>query len=127
MAEWTRSGLPEDAVVISRKPGLFYALSDRRGIDIPKTTDAEEFLRMAEEAGARYLVMDQVDGLTAQYSVPVVMRYPQSFCLARHGESRSSALLGIQFQVPRSADPERGEEMTIDECPQSFGTVSAAS
>ena len=127
MAEWTRSGLPEDAVVISRKPGLFYALSDRRGIDIPKTTDAEEFLRMAEEAGARYLVMDQVDGLTAQYSVPVVMRYPQSFCLARHGESRNSALLGIQFQVPRSADPERGEEMTIDECPQSFGTVSAAS
>ena len=103
----------------------------RTGIVLYHGTENGEELRrygrMAEEAGARYLVMDQVDGLTAQYSVPVVMRYPQSFCLARHGESRSSALLGIQFQVPRSADPERGEEMTIDECPQSFGTVSAAS
>lgn len=126
MAEWARSGLPEDAVVISRKPGLFFALSDRRGIDIPKTTDPKEFFRLAEEAGARYLILDQVDNLTSQYSVPVMQRYLESFCVVRLGAVQNTAVLGIRFEVPRLPDAAPAEAITIDQCPPSLAAAPAA-
>ena len=100
-ADWARAELPADAVVISRKPGLFFALSDRRGIDIPKTADPDEYFRIAEAAGADYLVLDAIDFLTVQYSVPAVQAYPSSFCIARLGDVQGTAVLGLRDDVPR--------------------------
>jgi hypothetical protein len=100
-AEWASAELPADAVVISRKPGLFFALSGRMGIDIPKTADPDEYFRIAEAAGADYLVIDQIDFLTAQYSVPAVQAYPGSFCIARLGDIEGAAVLGFRDDVPR--------------------------
>ena len=118
MAEWAKAELPKDAVVISRKPGLFYALSDRMGIDIPKTPDPDEYLRVAEAAGADYLILDQVDFLTPQYSVPVVQRYPRSFCVVRMGDVEGTAVLRIRYEVPRQHDMvEPQSEIHLDLCP----------
>jgi hypothetical protein len=110
-ADWASAELPEDAVVISRKPGLFFALSNRRGIDIPKTADPDEYFRIAEAAGADYLVLDRTDFLTVQYSVPAVQAYPSSFCIARLGDVEGSAVLGFRNDVPRERAV--GEEPAI--------------
>ncbi len=125
MADWARAALPKDAVVISRKPGLFYALSDRMGIDIPKTPDSDEYLRTAETAGARYVILDQLDALTAQYSIPVLQSYPGSFCLVRMGEVPGAAVLGIRWELPRAnepADPER--QIPVSPCPEHFARAA---
>jgi hypothetical protein len=101
MADWSRTGLPADAVVVSRKPGLFFALSDRRGLDIPKTQRPEEFFRLVEAAGARYIVLDQTDFLTPSFATPTVVRHISSFCLVHASPTQSTLLLGIRLEAPR--------------------------
>ena len=118
-AEWARTGIPEDAVVVSRKPGLFFALSERRGLDIPKTFRPEEFFRLVEEAGARYLVVDRTDALTTTYAIPTVAQYLGSFCLVRASPSQETLLLGIRLDVPRTpAEP--GSAPVVTACPDEY-------
>ena len=118
LADWAKAELPADAVIISRKPGLFFALSDRMGIDIPKTADPEEYFRIAEAAGADYLILDQIDFLSTQYSVPVVQAFPSSFCVRTLGAVPGSLVLGIRYGVPRehAASPE--DQIRFQDCPE---------
>jgi 4-amino-4-deoxy-L-arabinose transferase-like glycosyltransferase len=102
MADWSRTGLPADAVVVSRKPGLFFALSDRRGLDIPKTQRPEEFFRLVEAAGARYIVLDQTDFLTPSFAAPTVVSHIGSFCLVHASASQATLLLGIRLEGPHA-------------------------
>lgn len=124
IADWAKTSLPKNAVVISRKPGLFFALSDRRGIDIPKTNRPEEFFRLAREAKARYIVLDRTDGLTSFYSVPVVANYVGSFCLVRAGFTPGTAVLGIHLDKPMTATP-AGQQPNLVDCPVTFAEQNA--
>jgi hypothetical protein len=117
MADWANAELPPDAVIISRKPGLFFALSDRMGIDIPKTADPDEYFRIAEAAGADYLVIDLIDFLTAEYSVPAVQAYPGSFCIARLGDLEGSAVLGFRWEVAREHVDSAQNAIGFASCP----------
>jgi dolichyl-phosphate-mannose-protein mannosyltransferase len=123
LANWAKTSLPEDAVIISRKPGLFFALSDRRGIDIPKTTRPEEYFRLAAAAKARYLVLDQVDGLSTHYSVPVVANFIGSFCLLHTGATQGTAVLGILLDRPLSATGTAQPQLSP--CPANFARQNA--
>jgi len=125
LADWSRRGLPSDAVVISRKPGLFFALSDRRGIDIPKTERPAEFFRLADEAQARYLVLDRTDNLTGYYAVPVVVRYINSFCLVRAGRTPGTAVLGIRLEAAR-VPVANDQAPRVEPCPASYVAESNA-
>jgi hypothetical protein len=118
MADWANAELPEDAVIISRKPGLFFALSDRMGVDIPKTADPEEYFRTAQAAGADYLILDQIDFLSTQYSVPVVQAYPSSFCLRTLGEVPGSIVLGIRYGAPREHAASPQDRIVFQDCPE---------
>lgn len=119
MADWSATGLPPEAIVISRKPGLFFALSGRRGIDIPKTQRPEEFFRLAEEANARYIALDRTDGLTSFYALPTVAKYINSFCLVRVSQTQMTALLGINLEAPRPAVPQ-GTSPNLESCPANY-------
>jgi hypothetical protein len=125
LADWSRRGLPGDAVVISRKPGLFFALSDRRGIDIPKTERPAEFFRLADEAKARYLVLDRTDNLTGYYAVPVVVRYINSFCLVHVGRTPGTAVLGIRLEAAR-VPVANDQAPSLEPCPASYVAESHA-
>jgi hypothetical protein len=118
MAEWSRSNLPADAVLISRKPGLFFALSDRRGIDIPKTTDVSTYIETARRAGARFVILDRIDALTELYSIPVVTTYPELFCIFQPGATAGTALLGIRFDQPIASSRLPTAKVTLDPCPE---------
>lgn len=83
-AEMAGEALPEDAVVINRKPRLFYVLGDGvRGIIYPMSDDPSVFFAAAEEAGARYVVYDQLDAMSEIYLQPVIVRRSRALCLMR--------------------------------------------
>jgi hypothetical protein len=126
MADWARAELPEDAVIISRKPGLFFALSDRMGIDIPKTADSEEYLRIAQAADAAYLILDQIDFLSTQYSVPVVQAFPSTFCVRMLGTEPGSVVLGIRYGAPREHAATPQDRIRFQDCPERAREKAAA-
>ncbi|HEY8485555.1 MAG TPA: hypothetical protein VIL13_13155 [Longimicrobiales bacterium] len=95
LARWARAELPDGAVVISRKPALFYLYSGLRGRMFPLSADPAEFLRTAEQAGARYVVADPAEPLQNLYLTPVLRAEPDAFCLVRSLGPGRPALLGV--------------------------------
>ena len=84
-AEWVREHVPEDAVVVNRKPRLFYWISGRRGDLYPFSSEPDVVLAGLEETGADYVVVDAISGTTARYLVPAVQAHPSRF-LVEHRE-----------------------------------------
>ncbi|HEX6939948.1 MAG TPA: hypothetical protein VF158_11090 [Longimicrobiales bacterium] len=81
IAEWARDNLPGDAVILSRKPRLFYALSGHRGRIYPRNPDPAELVREAREAGARYVILDLLDAQSIRYLIPALTHRPAAFCI----------------------------------------------
>jgi hypothetical protein len=93
--------LPEDAVVLSRKPRLFYGLSGLRGRNYPMSPEPSVFFAAAADAGARYVVLDRLGRQAQAYLLPVLFRRPNAFCLMHATRATATALLGI---LPGAAD-----------------------
>lgn len=71
-AEWARENTPEDAIIVNRKPRLFWWYSRRQGDVYPYSGDPATVLRWMDSMGADYVVVDQVSGTTARYLVPTI-------------------------------------------------------
>jgi hypothetical protein len=82
-AGWTSRGLPGGSVVMSRKPRHFYALSGHPSRAFPFVEEPDAHLALADELGARYVLLDQWDGLAARYVGGAVRARPQAFCYVR--------------------------------------------
>lgn len=89
--------LPDDAVVLNRKPRLVHVMSGGRvySLTYPFTSDPQRFLEFADSAGARYLLFDELDRLSQAYLVPVLTRRPAAFCLIDSAAQSGTALFGI--------------------------------
>jgi hypothetical protein len=105
VATWAKTTLPEDAVVVTRKPRLWYGLSDRRAVIYPFVENADTLLAAADRARARYLIVDDVDALTQVYVVPAVLRRMAGFCLM-HAAEVGTAVLGIRPEAKDLPDAE---------------------
>jgi hypothetical protein len=81
-ASWARGGTPADAVVVNRKPQIFYWYGRRRGDNYPYTTDADSVMNFINAQGATYVVLDRLSGTTARYLVPAIQKYRNRFGLA---------------------------------------------
>jgi len=120
MAELLPRALPEDAVVLSRKPRLLYALGDRRGANYPMFREPDSLFATADRLGARYVILDQVDNISRIYLTPVLFARPQAFCIvATFGPDRI-ALLGIRpgasAMPDRDATGAAGTTVSFDIC-----------
>ncbi|MEX0907729.1 MAG: hypothetical protein WD054_05315, partial [Gemmatimonadota bacterium] len=124
LAEWTRTALPPDAVVLSRKPRLYYVLSGRRGVIYPSSSDPGRFFETVRQTGARYVVYDALGGLSETYLRPVVAGRPESFCLIRVVEPSGTALLGILPDGSTRAQASDGATFSV--CDDSFVPGAAA-
>jgi hypothetical protein len=82
-AEWVRENTPENAVVISRKPTLFYYWGRRRGNVYPFTSDDDAMLAFLDSIGAQYVVVANLSATTARYLVPVVRGHAEQFELVQ--------------------------------------------
>lgn len=108
VAEASAARLPADAVVISRKPELFHALSGRRGVLYPYTTDPDTLLRLADGIGARYVVVDQVSNLAQRFLGPALAAHPDRFCVRGDLTLEHAMMLEIVAEPPpRTAGPPR--------------------
>ncbi len=126
VAEWTAANLPEDAVVLSRKPRLFYALSGHRGRIYPPSPEPAELVRVAEEAGARYIVLDFLTGQAFRYLVPALTGRPEAFCVVHAPGPDRPAVLGVlpgAGSVPDAAEP--SARFTV--CPADYASSSVPS
>lgn len=127
IAEWARDSLPDDAVVISRKPRLFYGLSARQGLIYPFSPDPADFFGAVRASGARYLVLDQLGGVSARYLGPVLEAHPDAFCFLHTASSGHAALLGIlpESEWGAAAQGEAGGQGMVL-CPSSYRRLPLA-
>lgn len=125
-AEWAGRELPRQAVVLSRKPRLFYALSGLRGDFYPLSADPDAFFAHADSLGAQYLVVDQMDELAAFYLAPVVEARAQAFCVLRVLRGGRTVVFGILPPADRApaARLEAGESRRLPDCPAGYSSSS---
>ena len=115
-AEWARSALPRDAVALSRKPTLFWAIAGFRGRVYPFSDQAADLIRAADDLGARYIVLDGLDALSQRYLVPALLRRPGAFCMMRSAPGGTS-VLGILPDAGALADrSDPAADVTIPVC-----------
>jgi hypothetical protein len=122
-AEVARRALPADAVMLNRKPRLFYVLSGGiRGINYPMSDDPAVFFAAADSVGARYLLFDRT-ALADLYLRAVVVQRAPAFCVMRawpHGTVLFGILPGgADLPDPDPADAQ-GAALRFDFCPAEY-------
>ncbi len=95
VAEWAGAQLPADAAVLSRKPSLFWAIAGLPSRSYPLSPEFAALLETARAAGARYIVLDHLDGLSQAYLGPAIAQRPGSFCLLYRSARDGTAVLGL--------------------------------
>jgi hypothetical protein len=119
IAEAAGAALPADAVVINRKPRLFFGLGGVRGSIYPFTAEPAAFFAAVDSVGARYVVLDRL-GTGDAYLVPVMLRKPAAFCLMHARPASGTILMGI---LPDHAQaPDLGEAGLRAAATTSFAT-----
>lgn len=103
LAEWARHGLPEDAVVLSRKPRLFHLLSGRAGQVYPFTPYADDLFAAVERADADFVVLDRVDAMGDIYLTPAILERTWGFCIVMSTGVEGAAILGVRRDAPPAA------------------------
>ncbi|PHR30907.1 MAG: hypothetical protein COA38_09265 [Fluviicola sp.] len=79
MSEWTKNNL-KDAVISTRKPGVFYVGSGHSTLAFRSTHNREEFLNYLKENGVTHVVIENLGfSQTFKYLLPVVKHDTQQF------------------------------------------------
>lgn len=119
IGEWTREALPDDAVVLSRKPRLFYAVSGFRGRIYPFSDQPADLVEAAREAGAHYIITDALGGLSQLYLVPAILSRPDAFCVM-HALPGGTAAIGILPDAAARTDRPRDPNADVPACSPEF-------
>ena len=104
-ADWVRENTAEDAIVITRKPRLFYYFGRRRGDVYPFTSDDAQMLGWLDEIGADYVVVAGLSGTTMRYLVPVIRSQQERFALAHQIGDRSGAAFVLIYRPGAELTP----------------------
>jgi len=78
LAQWTKKNLPDTAVIICRKPNLFYLKSQHFVNGFSKLSDMDKFMESLDTKKTTHIVVYS-DGITQRYFIPVYQRYPEKF------------------------------------------------
>lgn len=69
-AEWVKANTPENSIVVSRKPTLFYLGAERRSFCYPFTTNQDSILKSVDKAD--YVMVEPVSGTGQRFLIPAV-------------------------------------------------------
>jgi hypothetical protein len=121
-AIWSEKALPGDAVVLSRKPRIFYEISHGiRGANYPMSRDPAVFFALADSVHARYVVYDRLTSLADYYLAPVLLQRPQAFCTMQSFGNDGTMMLGIiQGAATMPDQPASPESVGFVTCDRSF-------
>lgn len=113
-ATWISENSDEDAVVLCRKPFLFYLYSNRRTIAYPFTRDKKAMREYLLEASPDYIVLERLSSGTSAtdvYLIPVLHEMTAYLREAHFTEEPVTAV--YRFEVPPgqtgTGEPDRGE------------------
>lgn len=114
--------LPDDAVILSRKPRIVHAMSGGHtySLTYPFTDQPQQFLEFADSVGARYLLFDQLDRLSQAYVAPVLMQRPQAFCILEATSTSGTAVFGIVANATMLADDPATAAINFAVCDDSY-------
>ncbi|MCG8468091.1 MAG: hypothetical protein MJB57_07745 [Gemmatimonadetes bacterium] len=76
---WARENTRPDAIIVNRKPRLFYWFSRRQGDLYPYSAEPTVVMDALDRMSANYVVVDQVSATTARYLVPAIQTYQARF------------------------------------------------
>jgi hypothetical protein len=108
-ADWVRENTDSDAIVVNRKPRLFYYFARRRGEVYPFTADDDQMLGFLNDLGADYVIVDALSGTTLRYLVPVIRSVPERFePVHRVGEGDLPTYVLRYIRQPVSGDESGG-------------------
>ncbi len=105
-AEWVKANTLEDAIVISRKPRLFYYFGRRRGDVYPFTSDEDVMLSFLDDIDADYVVVAALSATTFRYLVPVINNHRDAFPIVHQVGEGSSAAYVLSYRRPGEAAAE---------------------
>lgn len=119
-ARWVGANLESDAVALTRKPRIWYAMSGRATRTYPFVPYPDSVLAVAGRAGASYVLLDLV-GSQAQLLASAIGARPSAFCSVagfggRDGGPRTELLGIVPTGAQDAADPS-SEEVQIQPCP----------
>ncbi len=120
-AEWAGANLPQGAVVLNRKPSLYYVFGGQPGRIFPFSVDPGPLLAEADRIGARYLLVDHVDGISPFYLSAAIQAYPGAFCHVA-GWGGTAGLLGTDLfgiRPPEERLPGTSMEQ-LTACPEGY-------
>ena len=101
VATWTRDGTPADAIVVNRKPQIFYWYAQRRGDNYPYTTDPDSMMSFIDSQGAGYVVVDNWSATTYRYLIPAIQAHTERFGLAHQQGNPPTYLLTYRKESGR--------------------------
>ena len=96
LAKWTKKNLPEDAIILCRKPLLFHLFSEHYVHGFIKKNDQEEVLEIMKENKYTHIVL-YGDGLSQRYLVPIIQKYPNKFPVIQKVGNPPVYLLGVKL------------------------------
>ncbi|MCY3601371.1 MAG: hypothetical protein OXN85_15495 [Gemmatimonadetes bacterium] len=102
-ARWARDHTPPDAIIVNRKPRLFYWHARRGGDAYAFSSDPATVMRGLEEMGADYVVVDQISATTGRYLVPAIQAYQTRFELV-YGDGEPPSYIFRLLPAPASTD-----------------------
>jgi hypothetical protein len=128
LALWTEGRLPPGAVVLSRKPRQWYWFSGYPGRTYPFSLEKARLMQDAREAGARYVVADDLDRTAQLYLLPAILEQQERFCMIQRFRraDASAGLLGITppgWRPPAALEgdsTEAGSGLRLPLCPPSY-------
>ncbi len=96
LAKFAKSSLPKDAVVVCRKPELFYLYADRTVTNFINSDNSDSLINNMKEVGATHLVIEQLGfGQTGRYLYPAVQKNPEKFKLVKQMKNPDTYLFEI--------------------------------
>jgi hypothetical protein len=99
-AERTRGKRPPNAVVISRKPTLFFLYSGYRSRLYPLSAVPDSLFDLAKRIGAHYLIVDQISDLAPKYLHPVLLARRDDFCVVPSLSTVNAVFMKIEIGGP---------------------------
>jgi len=122
-ARWAGDFLPEDAVVLSRKPRIFHAESGVPSRTYPFLDDPAALFAEAQDAGARYVVLDRITNQAVRFVGGAIVARPERFCSLRSfsvTEEGGTELLGILPEGRPSGTRASGDGVVFAACPADY-------
>jgi len=82
LAEWAKDNIHQDAIVVTRKPSLFAAKSERKAKTFIYSPNAEELFEDFNKTKITHVVLEQLGfNQTGRYLYPLLLREPDKFKL----------------------------------------------